>query len=422
MLLQFNVKNYMSFKEEQVFTTLANTDISFAERNLVSYKKKKYSKINVMYGANASGKSNFCKALNFIKSFFLNSNNMLESTPIFVDSFRFDDDNALAPSEFNIIFVKDELKYSYSFSCNRTEVLTERLDMYENDKPSLVFKRNKSDYRFTSFAPALSPISDRNTKNKLFVCTAATWNFKEAKPVVDYIVNDMIVSFDYNYDIYNILESFKAKRLYDEYKKFCLSLLVACDFSISNFDINIKESAVSPELKMLINALSKLPNVSLGDKLRTIKFTTSHKIQDGNTKKEYPLELEFESLGTQAVFMFAPLLFDVFKNGKTLIVDEIDKSLHPLLVNFIVSLFVNGDINKTNAQLICNTHDTNLLSLDLFRRDEIWFTERNPNTGASELYPLTDFSPNKKANIEKGYLIGRYGAIPFIKDTCNLWE
>lgn len=422
MLLQFSVKNYMSFKEEQVFTTLANKDSSKADTNLMNYKGKYYSKINVMYGANASGKSNLCKALNFIKLFFLNSNNMLESAPIMVDSFRFIEDSAVVPSEFAIVFVKDGIKYAYSFSCNKTEVLTEHLDIYEKDKPSLVFDRNKGIYRFTSFASVLSPLTDRNTKNKLFVCTAATWNFDKAKPVVDYIVNDMLVSFNYNYDIYSILESFKTKGIYGEYKNFCLSLLSACDFSISDFAMEVKEDVLPPELKAAIVALSKMPNAMSADKLRTVKFTTSHKILDGDAKKEYPLEMEFESFGTQAVFNIAPILFDVFKNGKTLVLDEIDKSLHPLLVNFIVSLFVNSDINKNNAQLICNTHDTNLLSLDLFRRDEIWFVERNPNTGASELYPLTDFSPTKKDNIEMGYLIGRYGAIPFIKDACNLWE
>lgn len=421
MLLQFGVKNFMSFKEEQVFTTLANKDSRLADTNLVNYKRKNYSKINVMYGANASGKSNFCKALNFIKIFFLNSNSMLESSPIMVDSFRFDEDCAVAPSEFSIIFVKDGIKYAYSFSCNKAEVLTEHLDVYENDKPSLVFDRNNGKYRFTSFASVLNPLTARNTKNKLFVCTAATWNFDKAKPVVDYIVNDMLVSFNYNYDIYSIMESFKSKGLYEEYKKFCLSLLAACDFSISNFEVDV-DNTVPPQIKMFITALNKLPNATPTTKMRTVKFKTSHKIVNGDTRKEYPLELELESLGTQAIFNFAPLLFDVFINGKTLVLDEIDKSLHPLLVNFIVSLFINSDINKKNAQLICNTHDTNLLSLDLFRRDEIWFVERNSNTGASVLYPLTDFSPSKKDNIEKGYLIGRYGAIPFIKDACNLWE
>ena len=423
MLLQFSVKNFMSFKEEIIFTTLANKDNSLAETNLVPFKRKKYSKISVMYGANASGKSNFCKALNFIKFFFINSNNLLESSAIMVDNFRFDEKTASAPSEFGIIFVKSGIKYAYSFSCNRTEVLSERLDIYENDKPSLVFDRNNGKYRFTAYGPILSPLAERNTKNKLFVCTAATWNFEKAKPVVDYVVNDLLISFYYNYDISIILTSFKKEGIFEEYKKFCLSLLSACDFSISDFDMEIKEDTIPPEIKMFITALSNnLPNAVPPDKLKTVKFTTLHRIYNGNIKKDYPLEMESESLGTQAIFNFAPLLFDVFKNGKTLVIDEIDKSLHPLLVNYIVSLFVNRDINKNNAQLICNTHDTNLLSLNLFRRDEIWFAERNPDTGASELYPLTDFSPTKKDNIEKGYLIGRYGAIPFIKDACNLWE
>lgn len=134
------------------------------------------------------------------------------------------------------------------------------------------------------------------------------------------------------------------------------------------------------------------------------------------------MNLAFESLGTQAMFNFAPVLYDILKNGRVLIVDEIDKSLHPLIVRYIVSLFADSSSNKHGAQLICNTHDTNLLDLDLLRRDEIWFTERDPQTGSTSLYPLTDYSPRKGENIENGYLVGRYGAIPFINKTVKLWE
>lgn len=423
MLIQFNVKNFSSFKDEQIFTTVANSDKSHAAEHLIPFKNKKYSKLCVMYGANASGKTNFVKAINFVKWFFINSNNLMETTQIPVEPFRFNVKTYNAPSEFGIIFVKNDIKYAYSFSCTKTEIVTEHLDIYENGKQTLVFDRNKNEYKFNSYAKLLEPLVNRNTKNKLFICTAATWNFDKAKPVVDFIINDLQVSFSYNSELPIILESFKAKGVYEKYKKFCLALLNACDFSIDDFKMDVKEDKMPPELKMLLSSVKPLPNnIISDDKVRIIRFNTSHKITNGETTTSFPLELELESLGTQAIFNFAPLLFDVLENGKTLIVDEINKSLHPLLVIFIISLFSNCDINKKNAQLICNTHDTNLLSLDLFRRDEIWFAERNPEHGDSTIYPLTDFSPTKKENIEKGYIIGRYGAIPFIKDACNLWD
>jgi AAA15 family ATPase/GTPase len=109
------------------------------------------------------------------------------------------------------------------------------------------------------------------------------------------------------------------------------------------------------------------------------------------------------------------LLYYVFKEGKVLFIDEIDKSLHPLMVEYLVKMFLDKNINTGNAQLIANTHDTNLLNLDIFRRDDIWFTERDYESGKTEMYSLSDFSPRKSENIEKAYLLGRFGAIPFIK-------
>ena len=110
------------------------------------------------------------------------------------------------------------------------------------------------------------------------------------------------------------------------------------------------------------------------------------------------------------------------ENGKIIIVDELERSLHPSLVELIVKFFHNPEINRGNAQLIFNTHDVNLLSLELFRRDQIWFTEKNSEKGATDLYPLDDFSVRKKENIQKGYLNGRYGAIPFVATGNSLWE
>ena len=115
------------------------------------------------------------------------------------------------------------------------------------------------------------------------------------------------------------------------------------------------------------------------------------------------------------MFELSTVLYYVLKNGTTFFIDEIDRSLHPLLVRYIVNLFFNSKVNINNAQIIANTQDTNLLDLDLFRRDEIWFTERDYESGSTIIFPLTDFSPRKDENIEKAYLLGRFGAVPFIK-------
>ena len=150
--------------------------------------------------------------------------------------------------------------------------------------------------------------------------------------------------------------------------------------------------------------------------------TTSHNIIDESGKeKSISFDFEEESLGTKNLFILNPILLSVLKEGKILIVDELDRSLHPFLVKYIVKLFNSEEYNKNGAQLIFNTHDTNLLSLNLFRRDQIWFTEKDYKKGATDLYPLDDFPVRKTENIQKGYLNGRYGAVPFVAMGDNLW-
>ena len=166
-----------------------------------------------------------------------------------------------------------------------------------------------------------------------------------------------------------------------------------------------------------------IPSQILPQKQRDVKIRMTHEvINDNGDMKSYELNFNNESSGTQILFSFAPILKDVFENGKILVIDEIERSLHPNLVEMIIKFFHNPQINKGNAQLIFNTHDTNLLSLDIFRRDQIWFAEKDPQKGATVLYPLDDFSVRKNENIQKGYLNGRYGAIPFVAMGNSLWE
>ena len=422
MLLNFTFKNYMSYADTCDFSMLANKDKSH-EDNLIKIGKDRISKTRIIYGSNASGKTSFINALDFITIFSMMSNNLVENNRIGVNPYKFRKDAYKVPSEFSLTFMKNNVKYNYSFSCTYEKVINEKLDVYNSAKPTNIFTRtNTDDYKFNTDVKKLNEIKTKNTKNKLFLLTAATWNYEKVKPVVEYILNDIIVLHDISQPTkYNINYIIEHNDL-EEYKKFCLDFLNNADISISDFEINMQKVK---ELGKRAEFMTKIMNVIVNnDPEKMDKFGNSdifniktiHNIKDEDSSNSYPLELIEESIGTQQLFYFAPALFYTFKEGKTLLIDEIDRSLHPLLVEYIIKKFYDAEINTKNAQLICNTHDTNLLNLDIFRRDEIWFTERNNATASTEMYALSDFSPRKDENIEKAYLLGRYGGIPFIKE------
>lgn len=421
MIIDFKFRNYMSFADECNFAMLANKDKSH-EENLIVEGKERISKTRIIYGANASGKSSFIEAMLFVSKFIENSNSLLEKTPIGVVPFKFCRDCFNKPSEFSITFIKDGLKYTYKFSCTREKVIDERLDIYYSAKPTMIFNRaNTNNYEFNKDAKLLNELKDRNLENKLFLVTSASWNYEKTKPAVDYLVNTIMVAMDIEKQWKSNLDKIYANNEVEAYKAFCLKILNNADISISDFRMDsqnvIDASGSSEFLKELIRVMSKndsdkatrLENINVYD------FVTFHDIKNGEASERYSLNLDEESLGTVQMFKYTPLLYYVFKEGRVLFVDELDKSLHPLMVEYLVKLFLDKDINKNNAQLIANTHDTNLLDLDIFRRDDIWFTERDYNTGKTELYSLADFSPRKSENIEKAYLLGRFGAIPYIK-------
>lgn len=420
MLIDFKFKNFMSFADECNFTMLANKDNSHSE-DLISFGKDRASKVRLIYGANASGKTSFINAMYFISSFIANSNMLLEKMPIQVVPFKFCDNCFNTPSEFAITFIKDGLKYAYSFSCTREKVIDERLDIYYSAKPTMIFNRfDTNNYEFNKDAKILNPLKERNLDNKLFLVTTASWNYEKTKPVVDYLLNTITVM-----DI-DVLWKICLDRIYEnneqeEYKAFCLKILNNADISISDFKVDPKKlKDVGSEAEMLNKLLSVATNGN-EDAMKTIQdtniysFTTFHNVKNDNKDNKYPLPLNEESLGTIKMFKYSPVLYYVFKEGKVLFVDEIDKSLHPLMVEYLIKMFHDKNINTNNAQLIANTHDTNLLNLGILRRDDIWFTERNYESGKTEMYSLSDFSPRTTENIERAYLLGRFGAIPFIK-------
>lgn len=422
MLFDFKIKNFMSFRDECCFTMRASSDRAHTD-NLIDADGANYSKTKIIYGANASGKTSFLIALDFIHGFIINSNSMLNKMTIPVCPYKFRENYSKEPSEFSITFVKNGLKYLYAFSCTQREVISESLDIYYTAKPTRIFTRtNVKDYKFNVDNKIQSDNATKNLDNKLFLVTEAAWNYDKVMPVVDFLLNDIFVVSNVESQWKGFFDGIMQNDEYDEFRKFCLSMLSNADVSIDDFSVKTESMKDMGEdrlngIKAFMRSMAKFSDDELNQfaDSSVYSFTTFHNVCDENNISRYELQLGEESLGTLQIFYLAPILYYVFKEGKTLFIDEIDRSLHPLLVEFIVKLFHSDSINKNNAQLIANTHDTNLLDLDIFRRDEILFTERDYKTGVTTMFPLSDFSPRTSENIEKAYLLGRFGAIPFIK-------
>ena len=416
MIVQFSVENFMSIKEKVVFSMLASSDKEIPE-NLILGKKENYLKSAVMYGANASGKSNLIKAMNTVVIMIRNSNNMQPGLKLPIVPFKFDKEYVKKPSSFELIMIINNIKYVYGFVADENRIYEEYLYYYPNGKETELFERTQvNKYHYTSNENVLKDIVSKNMENKFLLATATTWNYEKTKPVYEFITNGIEILFDYN-TIKPLSFSLYKNDNNGELKEFSLNILNEAEMNISGYNVTDVEitdeqlSAIPLELRVFFNK-----------KTRSFHITTRHNITTEDGKEEdIDLDFEEESLGTQNMFILNPILLYVLKKGKVLIIDELDRSLHPFLVEYIVKIFNSEKYNKNGAQLIFNTHDTNLLNLSLFRRDQIWFTEKDYKKGATDLYPLDDFPVRKTENVEKGYLNGRYGAIPYIALGEQLW-
>ncbi len=411
MIIEFTVENFFSFKEKNTFSMIASSD-KLLEENYVKIGNEKILKTTAIYGSNASGKSNLFKILSIVsemisQSSFNNPNRLLPIVP-----FKFDKNYFNKPSFFEIKFILDNIKYLYGFKADNKNVYDEYLYYYPHGKPVKIFvRKNINDYEFNNIdLKKLNDIKEKNTSNKFFISTATTWNFEKTKPAYDFLSNKIGVVFSID-QINNFSYNMYSNDKDNELQKFTLNFLKKADLNISGY--NVTKDAITEE------KISGLPeNIKINLPIGTSIFTVNTKHTIG--EKEFVLDINEESIGTQIIFSLIPVIRDVFLNNIVLIIDEFDRSLHPFLVKYIVEIFNDENINKNGSQLIFNTHDTNLLDLELLRRDQIWFTEKNEIDGSSRIYPLDDFSVRKSENVEKGYLLGRYGAVPFIEPNIEL--
>lgn len=428
MLLQFSVENFKSIKQKAILSLEASADQMHVD-NYAQAGKDKCLRMVSVYGANAAGKSNLFQALTAAILAVRLSNDRQVGAPIpQITPFLFDPETAKAPTSFEFIFITEGLKYIYGFSATSTTVETEYLYVYKTAKATTIFERDvhsKPEYRFTSpsLRKQLLPITERNTPNKLFLATATAWNCGETRIPLLWLTNG-INTYSPDYESLLQISGEMFERDSDQSLRiFTNRLLQEADVNISDYEFestnypkedSMRDIGVPPAIR---ENFSMLPNF-----FKRYDINTLHRIETNRGENVYALPLRLESRGTRNVFLLSPILKRAFETGETVCVDEFDTSLHPMLVSYLVGLFHNPAVNRNNAQLIITTHDLSLLTLKELRRDQIYFVEKNQNTGESELYSLDEFSPRTNEDVRKAYILGRYGSVPNVGDGDLLWQ
>ncbi|WP_375605006.1 ATP/GTP-binding protein [Flavobacterium davisii] len=429
MLVQFSVRNFKTFKDKVTLSMVAsNYDKSDLEDSNV-FEIKNYPhrllKSAVVYGANASGKTNLVDALAFMRWFVVNSSTKTQKgDPINVENFKFNTASENDSSEFEIIFLFDKTQFRYGFEVNKQGVVAEWLFQKKlNQKPKEVelFYRDEDSIDFhTSFKKfeILQKQVDIIRDNVLILSLANQFNVGEASVIVDYFRK-------IHFFLGNEPEIYEEFSFEEISKRSDLGLKII--ETLRRFDIGISDIYVN---EINLENLSKEQSSKLSELFKKekgmvfIEAKSVHKKYDNDynfVAYEQTDFKEIESAGTQKLLAVLGFVLFSLETGCPMFIDELDSRLHPNIVSFLIELFNSKSTNPNNAQLIFNTHNTNLLHKSLFRRDQVWFMQKN-RYGEAKLFSLADFKVRKEENFEEKYLEGKYGGIPFLEDISDLFN
>jgi uncharacterized protein len=433
MILEFSVTNYKVFKDRATMSFVAsNYDKSTLEdQNVKSLPDLGLRILNsaVLYGANASGKTKFFEAIEFMRQFVRKSSKEgQKGEKIAVQPFLLSETTEHEPSEFEVVFVQDGTMYRYGFACTSQAVLSEWLFFKPKVRETQVFYRDTVDKRIeinqTHFKKGdLLVNADLVRENALMVSVGAQFNDEICSQVVKWFTQSVACLSCMHESGYKNLSLMQTDQNTNHDK--ILDLLQRADFHIQDINVetlspdNLPNSA-PPELRTFIkeNMLSEKTKIYSD-------VITSHHKYDGENKiigsTLFSLEKD-ESHGTQKFFYLSGPILDVLEHGKTVFIDELDARLHPNLVQRIFSLFNNPEFNCHGAQLVATTHNTSLLKSDRLRKDQVWFVEKD-NHEAAHLYSLAEFKSTEvrsNENYETNYLRGKYGAIPYLQGLDHL--
>ena len=401
MVVQFSLENFLSFKEENILSMVAtplredatlteNVEMPVADTGINLLKSA------VILGPNASGKSNVIKAFDFFKRFIVNSfKNIQAGEEIGIENFRLDAESAREPSRFELIFIIGDSQYRYGFTVTRETVVDEwlyRKACRKRAKEVEIFLREGESYKVHPTMPLLQDIVNRKMvrPNALLLSAAAQFNDATAVEIIGWFTDTTVMS--------------------------CSEEDTNWKDALRHFD--------DPSMRERIVAFAQYADLGIEDIEKTGDIVTSrHNQYDAEGRVTQTVTFPFldnESEGTIKYFSLAYPIIDALDNGKPLIADEFDSKMHPLLTERVISLFNSKVTNPHGAQLIFTVHDSNLLSTGSFRRDQIWFTEKD-RLGASSLFSLAEYKVRSGASFEKGYLAGKYGATPILGNMSNLF-
>ena len=411
MLIDFTVKNYRSIKDEQHLSMVSTKQKEHIETHtfeVLQPTSTRLIKTAAIYGANAAGKSNFIKALRTMQDIVIFSTSKYQRGDLLpIKPFLFDGTSLHEATEFEVNFISDGVRYQYGFSATQERIVEEWLIAYPKGRPQNWFARVLNtktneptyDWQFGDKLTGQKQLWQESTRdNALFLSTAVNLNSEQLNPVFDWFDKILRITGVGGWSPKFTIELCKENKHKEDFLRF----LRTADMDIE--DIEIEENVFSHN-KAVPSAFAEL----LHNK-ETVKMW--HRDDKGN---KVALDLNEESDGTQKLFAFIGPWLDSLEKGHVLLIDELHDNFHPLMVKFLVELFHNSTTNRSNAQLIFTTHETSILSQDVFRRDQIWFCEKRAK--ATVLYSLVEFKARKGVtDLEKAYLSGRYGALPFFKD------
>lgn len=426
MLIEFSVGNYRSFKERVTFSMVAANLVS-KDKSLdidntfdVDNKELKLLKTAAIYGANASGKSNLARALNFMKWFMTNSSKETQSTDkIGVEPFKLSTETEGKPSHFELAFLMNGKNYRYGFEVTQDRVTSEWLFYVPNVRETNLFEREFDSIKSTKTYDA-DDVQKRTRSNALFLSVSAQFNVDIAEKILKWVTDKLHIISGLHDGVY---QRYTIECLVNNKNKAeIVKLIKRLDLGISGIQVEQEDLAIDSLPDELPDTVKKFIVKAGGGKTTSIGISHRKFDADGSHKSIEEFDLEnHESEGTKKIFALAGPLITALKEGEVLIIDEFDARLHPLISLEIVKLFNSREANPNNAQLIFMTHDTNLLNNKIFRRDQIWFTEKN-RYSATALYSLAEYKIRNDASFESDYIKGKYGAIPYIGNLKHLIE
>ncbi len=424
MLIEFSVANFLSIKDRQTLRMDAASISDYPER-VIDAGRNKLLRSAAIYGANASGKSNMLRAMGTMRYIITSSAKRSSTDEIEVNPFLLNTETEHAPSYFEVVFLIQSIVYRYGFEADSKDVRAEWLFETVKSKERLLFLRQETTIDVARSFKEGKGLELKTGNNSLFLAVCDQFNGPLSKSLIAWFKRFLYISA-IEHDIFRstLYKLFDAPPV-----QMNLTSLIG-KLNLGFTEVSLQKAAISKDYLSRMSETDQLLFYNLLKGEQTIAIKTRHSKFD--SKNQFVNDVEFdltknESSGTNKLFDLLAPIYVALTDQSILIIDELDAKLHPLLTQAIIRLFNDPATNPNNAQLIFATHDTNLLTYGQFRRDQIWFTEKD-KYGATCLYSLVEYQEEdgtkvrKDRSFETDYIQGRYGAIPYIGDFSKLFQ